>query len=181
MSMGRERTGRLAVLLVGAGFALVGCGEAAERATQGLAERAIEASADGDVDVDLDLDSGGVVIATEDGAIGYGLSVPDGWPDDVPFPDGFAPSTGASVDREGGTQLSTSGFAPDAPEDLADFYTSALSGWDEEHRASTVAGGSEQVSLVLRDGDRTLTITATDVDGQSILALNHQVVPGSGS
>lgn len=180
---------RLAALAVVPVLVLtVGCGKASEK----IAEKALEHQTGADVDLDsnggisietedgsysADAD-GNVVIETDEGTITAGAGLPDGWPEDLPIPDGVAITYG-SVSAE---FASATGMSERSPADLMDDIRAAFAGWEVEDESTTTSTGSEMRHVMLVQGDRTVTVQViTDGEGGSTTFSMHQEVSADGA
>ncbi len=155
-----------AVSLAALGLVLAGCGGDDDGGLGGLGadpspedvENAIEdaiedaASDSGDsrdvnVDLDADGDSGEISIEGDDGeSISFGGGdLPDGFPDDFPFPDDFEQTLG-SGDGESFVVFGASGESVD---DLDGFYADALpdAGYTVDDRTEVSSSGANYVTF----------------------------------
>ncbi len=143
----------------------VGCGKASEK----IAEKAIERQTGAEVDIDGDGGvsfqtedgsytadgDGNVVVETEDGTITAGLGLPKGWPEDLPVPEGVTIAYG-SVTPDA---ASASGTSDRSPAELMEDVRAAFSDWEVEDEMSANAG-TELMQVTLVNGERTLTVQA---------------------
>lgn len=173
----RERTGwvRRGGLVAGvlaAGLVLASCGAAVEEAT----EQALESATGGG---DVELGDDGVRVTDEEGnelAFGAEASLPEGWPDDVPVPEGeivssttFDDAMALSVQGEGDvaatfndlkSQLEASGYVVEFSNEGTGFKSVSMF-------QGTGAEGSSQGTTA------TLTV-AEDGEGGLSIAMNVQ-------
>lgn len=166
------RRGGVAVIGVSLIFAVSACGKVSDKAAEKLTEKAIEQSAGGDVDINSE--DGSVKVKTEDGSYSYGEGVPEDWPDDVPLPDEFKVTGGASVDSpEGGTSLTVTGTTSKSVTEVVDFYKDKLSGWEKTGEMNSNDGGSQFGSSVFSKDDRQLSVMATSGGESTDVVLSY--------
>ena len=158
------------VLLVAAAaagaLALSSCG-LQERATEAVAERAVEAAAGAaageGVDVDLDTDGGSLQVTGEDGqsfSVG-GAELPEDWPGDVPLPaEAEVVSASQFADGQGGTastvQLVLPGDARQGYDALRDDVLAQ--GWASQAESDMSSADGLFVSSTLTKDERVLQL-----------------------
>ena len=155
-----------------------GCSAAAERLVEEAAERAIEADSGEEVELDLgegrvevrsddgdlviDADEGEMTIEGADGDASFhaGEGVPEGWPADLPVPDGLSEVQGASVSDGTQSGFSLSGTTDASPGDLVDDYAGRLvdAGWAE---IATHRPDDALASATFRAGEVSVNVTAS--------------------
>lgn len=173
-------------------FTAAGCGKIAEKASEKIVEKGIEAGTGAKVDIDgkggglkietdegsmtFDADEGGFRMETEDGSYRAGAGMPDDWPDDIPLPPGFEVVSGHdSRDGENET-VSVTGSVDGGPEEVMAFYTDGLSGWTEANRSTMGDDSFKQLSTTWENGDRTLMVMIfADADEGTRVMINHMV------
>lgn len=176
-------------------FGAAGCGKIAEKASEKIVEKGIEAGTGGKVDIDskgggfsvetdegsmrFDADEGGFRMESDDGSYQAGSGMPDDWPSDVPLPPGFEPLTGHTM-KDGDTEnLSVQGAVGGDGESVMAFYDDALSGWKEENRTSMGSDEYRQLSTHWSKGDRTISVMVFEDAEDGTTAIIGHVVGGS--
>jgi major membrane immunogen (membrane-anchored lipoprotein) len=171
-----------AMAFVAFGAVVLGaCGgdELSERAVEEAAEQAIEGEG-GDVDVEFDEDGAGQIqIEGSDGEAvemqfdeGGGVDLPEGFPSEVPLPDGLNIQQVSSFDDAQGATFLIAGTVDDEPGPAVEAYIEALSAAGYEQRSMTqtpegaffdyadetwnVSGGSTPDAV---NGNTTFTLT----------------------
>lgn len=167
------------VAAVLAGVALLGaagCGQAAEKVAEKATEEAIESQAGDGAKVDIGQD-GTFEIETEEGSYSAGTGeVPEGWPDDVPLPDGLEIVTGSNLGNDAERITSVIGTTDESPDAVAAFYEEALSDWEEASSMDSNADGASFRSVSYTSGERTLQLTISeDAEGVTTLSVTHAV------
>lgn len=140
---------------------LAGCGTVTENLAEEAAERAAEAGGGGDVEVDVD-DEGNVSVESDEGSIsvGSGASLPDGFPESMPVPEGLETAGGFSQEADGrstiGAQFVGTGDRA-AQEELAAFYESQLeaNGWTIVSSSNNEVSGSVTDVFEVENGELT--------------------------
>lgn len=176
VAIGHRRVWAMAAMLTVSTVA-VGCGKAADKASEKIAEKAIEQSAGDGVDVDINADDGTYSVNTPDGSYQAGTSVPDTWPDDIPLPKDLNVSSGMNATDAGTQVVTVSGSTGDDLNELKALYKSALSGWTEGYSSESVTDGTKYMQLMLQDGDRSLTVIGSEGESGSDLTLSYSVSP----
>lgn len=177
-----------AALLLGA----TGCGKIADKATEKIVEKGIEAGTGGKVDIDskgggfsietdegsmrFDADEGGFRMENDEGSYQAGSGMPEGWPSDVPLPPTFEPLTGHSF-RDGESEnLSVQGSVDADGDSVIAFYDDALSGWDEQNRSSMGDDDFRQLSASWIKGDRVISVVVfQDPEDGTTAMIGHVV------
>jgi len=189
--MSRSVRFRLAALAVGPALLFAaGCGKASEKAAEKIAERAIEDQLGGNADVDYGPDGsarietadgiyetdgeGNVRIETADGTVTGGVGVPEGWPEDVPIPDGIDVQYGAAS-SDG---ASIAGNSTGSPAEVVDAFTGALSGWEVEPGSVVDSGDGAMRAASFSDGERSLVISAMASDDGTSVSIVYQPAGG---
>jgi hypothetical protein len=121
------------------------------------------------------VDSAGknVTVTTSDGKVAYaaggGVSLPAGFPADVPIYPGANITAAVSAGNAGSQGRAVTFETGDLPRKVADFYKDKLSGWE---RAAEMTSGAA-ATLVLRapDKKRTVTVVATPAGGRTYVTL----------
>ncbi len=185
-----RRVSSLVVLLVACLLALGSCGKATEK----LTEKAIEESAGGgDVDIDDDGsfsfendegsfsvdEDGNVKIEGEDGEFsidGSSGELPDGFPDDVPVPDGLDIITGSKTSDGEQTIYAVFGnVAGDPDEVFADIIAAFEDdGYDTEGKSETNSDqGFFATATFVGRGHRVATSVSTEQnEGGATVSIN---------
>lgn len=179
--------------LAGAALVFAACG-GGDSISENLAEEAIEQAGGGDVDIDSDGGSvnidtdegsmsvdedGNVEIETEDGSFSSSGDIPEGFPDEVPLPDGLDVGSGAVTDGPEGESYQVAGSVDGDPADvfaelIAQFEDA---GFDKESEANNTSGGSFFGNAGFTDGTWTVNVSVTDgVEGEGA-AVTLLVVP----
>lgn len=185
--MSTSRTRRFRFLAAAVSVPLVaaaaGCSaeKLADRASEKAAEKIIESAGGEDVDIDIDDDSGEATFRSADGSmfsVGGG-ELPDGWPDEVPLPDGFTlEGSFSGSDGDKSTFNVTGSLTGDAAEEfnrIADAFTGA--GWTEENRSTSNSGGSTMASATYSNSTWTVSLLVTGEDGEDGVGVIYTVVP----
>ncbi len=122
-----------------------GCGKVANKVADKATEKAIDHATGGSVDVNSS--DGGVSIRTKDGSATYGngTKLPDGWPKDLPVPDGMELHSATSSKSSGTTYLMITGTAESAePAGMYDALKQELvdAGYTIDNDNQSTAGGN---------------------------------------
>ncbi len=153
------------VALFLAALVLVACGNAAEE----IAERAIEAGADGDVDVEFDLDDEGqgeFVIETEDGTQTVDLGateLPDGL--QTPLLDGYDVISSTVFEQSEGSAISVLVHYPRGTlDDVVAHFDDHFEGQEGISRTANQLEGAQQVFWIAPDANQSVTVVERDGD-----------------
>ncbi len=124
--MATSRRTLLIAATLATAVALAGCGSVGDAVAERAIEEGLEQASIGDVEVDLD-DGGGVSVESSEGSfqIGDDAEVPDGFPDDVPLPDGDV-MVAMSFDDDSGTGYNVTLESPQDVVAVADLIESGL-------------------------------------------------------
>jgi hypothetical protein len=149
-------------------------GEEAEDETTGDEE---EKSEDESITVDKE-DNGTVVISDGEGStVTMTSNLPENWPQDVPVMDGFTVMHSSVIQdpsKEVAINVSASGDA--TPEEVIDYYTNHLPGWDLQGTMTQQIGDTACVMVFQRD-DEMLNISyilaSEDGPDQNMLVLYY--------
>lgn len=146
-------------------FGGTACSKSGDKAAEKIA---------GDVlggDVDIDSKDGSVKIKTEDGEATYGKKeIPDGWPKEVPFPDGFEVSGSMTSSNNGQDYMAVTGTTDKSAKEVADFYKDKLSDW-ELSSESNFDGDSAMTMVVFSKGDHSVNASASEKDDNTELVV----------
>ena len=164
---GRSLVGCALVALVASG-----CGKAAERSAEQMAEDAMRASGANDADVDISEKGMRLESEGEDGRTVIQFSgeeeapLPEGFPEDVPIPRGAQVMYSTSSESDG---MSVALSVEDAPKEVFAFYVERLGeeGWEIGQRVEMA--GFYMVSAS-KDG-REVSVTATGDDEEAMVNL----------
>lgn len=181
MDLMRALTGGLAGLALVAGTS--GCGAIADKASEKATEKIAE-SATGCEDVDFDVEGGGASANCDgrqfDASATGQAALPDGWPEDLPAPDGTQIVTsGGATDG-----LGYLGLVPGTVDQVAADVRATLeaAGYTIDEDASTtptgdtVNGGSASVQA--SDGTFTANVLlTTDASDQESVSINWTLTP----
>lgn len=150
-------------------LSLTGCANLAEQAAEKAVEGAL--SSEG---ANVDIEDGKVKIDSSEGSmeIGDGSSLPEGWPSDVPAPEGFTLEGSMSADGGDG-QSFTASFTADGDQTKAlEEYVSSLEGdgWKKETAMSglySLTKGTSQVDIIggFADGSTGIVINVAPKAG----------------
>lgn len=197
------RTRRVQVLSVLAvtGFGLAGC--SSEDVTEKVAEQAIEEQLEeqgqGGVDVDLgdgeirvegsdgetvinvDEDGGKTVISTPEGAIeiAEGADLPDGFPSNIPLPDGLTTNYSQVTPSADGDSFMVGGVIDRPFDEVADAYVAQLesAGFTQQQLTTTADGAF----FTYGDAEHMVSgVIAAESTGSSRTAFNITVTPPTG-
>lgn len=160
---------------------LTACG--GDDSSEKAVERAIERAGGGDVDVDVDEGSGDVRISSGDDSFDLSTTgdLPDDWPSDIPLPDDFAVSGGSSINGGSSGQLvSVTGTTELSLDEVAAFYTDALSGWTEALRSEVTHDGVRSLNLAFQLDDRFFSVGGQEQDGRTELGFSYTYALGEG-
>jgi hypothetical protein len=171
-----------------AGLVLAGCGgdddggglgglggNPSEEDVANSIEDAIEEAAsdagEGDVNVDFDSDGEEISIEGDDGEqISFGGGdLPDGFPDDIPFPDDFEQAFASSD----GSGFFVSGTSGESVDDLDSFYAEALgdAGYEIDDRTEATSDDTKFVTFSFTGNGSTGTVslgTDPSTDGTAV-------------
>lgn len=143
-----------------------------------LAERVLEAATGDDVEIDIDSDGDGdenVEIATDDGTVRIGGgTVPDEWPGDVPLPSGFEVATSSSFSNDDGQYAAVIGNADMTPDEVHDFFASALTDWEESSRMSVNVDGGDIQTVSYEQRGRHLVVSTNDAPDAELISVTYQ-------
>lgn len=144
------------IILLGiASVSVAACGSVAEKAT----EIAIESATGSSLDVDLDTGDGSVTITDEEtGEVivgGIGSELPDGWPSDIPAPEG---ATLVSASSSSATGYFALWNWPNSTRAQFDDYVDGLinSGYAQDGEPIVVASSGLSISINLTGNGRTV-------------------------
>lgn len=168
-------------------FVAAACSSASEKIGEKAAEKAAENALEqeGGGNVDIDTKDGSVKIETKDGTfesdgdgnfkaegkdgtITGGTSMPDGWPEDVPLPDGVEVTYGSSTPQGMSVTFSSS----DSAEDVFEAVKAILDGWKVEDETSMNTPDTKMRSAQFKDGKRALFLTVSESSDGTIGNLN---------
>jgi hypothetical protein len=153
------RMSKIAVMVMLGGSLLASgcCNAVSEKIAEKAAEKVVEKAVGGDATVS----KGGVTVKTDKGSLTAGASakLPDNWPKDVPL------IAGAKIVSSMGMEASSVVSFQSAmmPEQIVAYYK-ALPGWSQASSMDT----PEMKMLVLRNGKRTLSVTASREAGGAL-------------
>lgn len=154
------------VALLAAALMLAACGNAAEE----IAERAVEAGADGDVDVEFDVDDEGegeIVIQTEDGTqtVDLGASeLPDGLR--TPFPDGYEVISTTVLEQSEGSAITALVNYPGGDiDEIVSYFDDYFGGAEGISRTDNTLESARQVIWIAPDAVQSVTVIERDGEG----------------
>lgn len=109
------------------------------------------------------------------GSVKTGGDVPESWPKEIPFPDGYKVLASADLSDEDITSISVNVSVSMSPDDLVDFYKDALSSWDVIVDEGDDDGEDGLISLSFdRDSESVnLSIEAKDGGKKSEYMVNY--------
>ena len=167
----RMTTTVAAVALTLSGLSACG-GDAEQKASDKIVEKALENGSGGDVDVDTSDDQ--VTVDTEDGtvAVGQDVDLPDRFPDSIPMPLADHTITSASTQ---GDEMAVLVSLTDADVDLdaeKEHLVSGLTtgGWTVDEPFSSAGGGAEQLILTATTDGWGLQVVVSVADGEAMAA-----------
>ena len=171
-STGRAAWAGLAAATAAA-LLLVGCGAAAEKASEQATEQLVESQTGGDVDIDTA--DGSVEIETEDGSMSFGTGeVPADWPDDVPLPAGLEVLSGSTSDAYDGRLVAIIGTSTDTPEDVLATLKDGLADWTISGESTVTGTDGSTTGAQFETEGRRVTFSATaGADGETSITLGH--------
>lgn len=148
---------------------LSGCSSIVDKAGEKVVEKGLEKGAEtaGDVDVDIDAEDGGLSIDTDEGSLEIdGGKIPDGFPQEVPLPEGFE-VTAAMALGSGDEQSFTVKMVGAG----ADFEAT-----HEDLRTRAEAAGFEvgATTSVIGDASQSQTFTITNDDWDADIIVNRE-------
>lgn len=150
--------GALGALAVGG--AACSSEDVADRVAEGIAER----GSDEDVDFDIDSESGRVDVSTPDGDFSLGSDeLPDGFPSEVPLPDGLTVVTSMRMGEGDTTAFTVVGQVDRDASAVADEVTGAFDDedWEETMRSTSSFGDTESTTAGYTNGDWTVSLSVT--------------------
>lgn len=162
-----------------AALTLAGCGageKAAQEAGDKLVEKALESEGE---DVDVDSSDGNVKVETEDGTATYGdnVDLPDGFPDDVPLPQGEYSIVSAITS---GTTITVTMTMAEIDFDAEKAHIEsgfADAGYEVANSTNSVTADSSMLIFEATKGGTTVSFMMT-ADSTSGGALNYTVDQG---
>lgn len=155
------------------------CSKLSDKAADKFVEKGIEAAGGGDVDINSD--DGSFKMETEDGSMSFGTGeIPENWPDDVPFPDGFEADGSWSTSSDGSDSIMVTGATSKSAKDAIAFYKDKMSNWDIDGETSFTSDGV-MLTVNFSNDDRTLNVTATESDGDdgTQMTISYSLIPES--
>ena len=193
----RSRRSIVAAVAVGVVLTSAGCGKVSEKASEKIAEKAIEAGSGGNANVDIDGDGvvieteegtyradgeGNVRIETEDGTYTAGTGdLPEGWPDEIPLPDDLEIVSSSRMGDEAQILLSVVGTTRLSPADAVDLALGGLESWEVVGNYDMGSDGLVNKSVQLSDGDRSLSISAGHNEGDDVSTISYSYTVSNGS
>lgn len=183
-----RRTRSTLVSLAAAGALLAACG--GDSVSENLAEKALEQAGGGDVDINSEDGSfsvenedgsfsvdeeGNLDIETDDGSFSSSGDLPEGFPDDVPLPDGFELQQGSKSTDGDQTIYTVFGTVDGDPADVfADIvaqYEDA--GYDVQNKTETNSNDDFMGGAGFVNDDHTVSMSVFgDGAGQTTVSLN---------
>jgi hypothetical protein len=155
----------LLLILALPAVALAGCGD--DKAAEKIAEKAIEADSGGDVDIK----DGEVSVTDDEGNKSTMTSsdeLPDGFPKEVPLPDGAKIQSGTKVSTgDDGDTFVVTAAVDDASKDVLAFYKDELDGFKTDMEIATDSGTSAQFT----NEDWNVLMGVSEEDGRNMLSL----------
>ena len=123
--------------------------------------------------VTVDATGKNATVTTSDGKVAYsaggGVSLPAGFPADVPIYPGASVTAAVSAGTAGGQGRAVTFETGDSPRKVADFYKGKMSGW--ETAAEMTSGAATTLVLRAPDKKRTVTVVATPAGGRTYVTL----------
>ena len=154
----------LTTLSVLGGFALA-CGfitdKISEKASDKIAEKAVEAQTGGNASVDIN--KGQLNIKTDQGSLNFQsgqTTLPDGFPSDVPLYSGATITSSAAMNQPDGKAFMVQFKSADAPDKVSAFYKEKLAGTFQS-KADVNANGQLMGMYATADEKRSVQITVS--------------------
>lgn len=161
-----KRTYSMLAAVMAAGLMLTGCSQSAENTAENLIESATGA--------DVDLSDGSVTVTDEEGNViesGSDVALPDGFPSDLPQPDGGVIVTASSMDG----QIVVVWSMDDLTAEDVDAYIDQVkaAGYSEERDSASLGGdGVVSKTVTLAGNGKVVTITGSTVEGMGQILVN---------
>lgn len=128
----------LTIVAASSALTLTACGSAGDEAVNKVLEKnGVKVKSDGK-------DSGTVEITGKDGeklTISGGKKLPEGFPSDVPLPDGAQIESGSAIEAEGGRMFTVSAEVEQSAQQILDFYKDELADFKNLLTSTTDDGG----------------------------------------
>jgi hypothetical protein len=153
----------------------VSCARVGSKIAENAIEKALEKSSDGNVD--LDLEKGGAVVKDEKGGetqIGENISLPEGWPNDVPvYPDtNFSMSTKTKNGETGKNEYAVWGIVTKGSvEEVYNWYKEKLSGWEFITDQYTKSDDGDLAFLYLKSKAYEVSVTIGESSDEASLGM----------
>lgn len=169
------RTRIPARLLVAVGVLALGasaCDAVADSVAENVAEGIAEQAAGGDVDIDVDEDGGNVRIESSEGTLDIGGGeLPEGFPADLPLPDGHEVQSSMSQGNADAATLFVTVTAPGTFDDVVAALESGLAdgGWTVDDTTNMSADEFSSTTLTVSRDDWTGNVGVTHTDGETIV------------
>lgn len=164
--------------LAAATLLTVGCGAAADKAADKVAEEAIEQQTGGNVDIDTG--DGSYSIETEDGSFSAGSGdLPESWPEDIPLPGDLADVVATDSQTPEGHHLTVTGTTATEPTDIKDAFAEAFDGWTVTAESTATVDGNDTVTAQWDgDGRQVMLLATVGDDGTTSITVAHTTMPG---
>lgn len=150
-----------------------GCKKAAEKASEGLAEKMIEQSSGGKVDVDLK-NGGATIVDKETGNTttvdAKGGKMPEGWPKNITQYPGSKVTQSSATDTEKGKSFSIILETTDAVDKVNEYYAKELKG--AGFKKSTEMTREDGVTVFYQSDKDILTMTIFKENGKTLLSIS---------
>lgn len=161
-----KRTHSMLAAVMAAGLMFTGCSQSAENTAENLIESATGA--------DVDLSDGSITVTDEEGNViesGSDVALPDGFPSDLPQPEGGVIVTASSMDGQIVVVWSMEGLTADD----VDAYVAQVkaAGYGEERDSASLGGdGVVSKTVTLAGNGKVVTITGSTVEGLGQILVN---------
>jgi hypothetical protein len=160
----------LFTLLLTALLVFAGCGESAsEKAGEKAAEELLGAE-----NVEFDEDSGEMSIKDKDGnelSTSDG-ELPDGWPDEVPMPDGAKIESGLKTGTaKEGDSFVASAEVEQTPKEVLEFYKKELKGYEESSSMGGTTAGEDTGFATYTSDKYSVTVAVSEQSGKRMLSV----------
>lgn len=172
---------RVGCILVAAMLAS-GCSAIAEKAGEKIAEKGIEAGGGGDAEINFDDDGdGSISMESSEGSFSMGGGeIPDGFPEEVPLPDGFEVESAMAIGSDEVEQIFTLTMTGEGQSDEADALAEDLqsraedAGFTITSTMVTDSGGGKTRNFGFENEDWTGGMSVSDLvdEGTIVVALN---------
>lgn len=151
------------------------CARVGSKIAEDAIEKALEKSSGGNVD--LNLEEGGAVVKDEKGGetqIGENVSLPEGWPNDVPvYPDtNFSMSTKTKNGETGKNEYAVWGIVTKGSvEEVYNWYKEKFSGWEFTTDQYTKSDDGDLAFLYLKSSAYEVSVTIGESGDETSLGM----------